>query len=112
MEEGWGNPFITIVNRSDKTVNFIINEQYPDSSVFNWGHTTLVGPNDQIDYTYYLSRKELFKKHPVMQVFAITWADCDLPNDTIIKYHLYKRYELTKQKLEKDNWTIVYPPEN
>lgn len=110
MEEGWGNPFITIVNRSDKSIEFIMGEHYPDT-VFQFGHSISVGPNDQRDYTYYLSRTKLFKKYPIMQVFAIDIENTTLAIDTIRKYHLYERYELTKKQLEENNWIVVYPKE-
>lgn len=109
-EEGWGNPFITIVNKSDKSVEFVMGEQYPDT-VFRFGHSVSVAPNSQRDYTYYLSRTKLFKKYPVMQVFAIPVENTSLPVDTIRKYYLYERYKLTKDQLEKDNWILVYPKE-
>lgn len=109
-EEGWGNPFITIENKSDKSTEFVMGEQYPDT-IFQFGHSISIAPNSQREYTYYLSRTKLFKKYPVMQVFAIEVENTSLAIDTIRKYHLYERYELTMEQLEKDNWTMVYPKE-
>ena len=108
--------FITFRNNSDDTLSLYINYDYPDTVLRKYLDVGCGLPNQETNVSAYADREHLLKNHRVVQIFVYKTKDVmafykthDL-NEPLGGNHLeLMRYELTKDWLEENNWTIEYP---
>lgn len=111
---GWN--IIDVVNNSDSAISIIISKEYPDTTFpkeFDDCQTwTDIGPHRTVELNYCVRRKHIFEKQRVLQAFIIKyglWYNVFKVDSIKQKDIVLKRYQFTKQELEKANWTIIYP---
>ncbi len=102
---------LTIINKSNKSIYMNWADSYPDTLLnCPWGVEIPV--NDK----YIISSgshgwEDIFKSMDVLQIFIVdaNFAKTT-PCDSIRKYNMIlKRYALTYNDLQNNNWTITYP---
>ena len=110
-----GNPFITFDNQSDKEVLLCYTFDYPDSTLyrdhFYPAHDNVSTPPHTKKVAYCEStRKEIFSMNSIVQIFVVDykqWSNYSIPDE--VRWSYLRRYELTREWLEKHNWTVTYP---
>ncbi len=102
---------ITIKNNSNSAIYVTMTTAYPDTLILcPWGFFEISqNSNFNIESTY--GWEEDFKGIETLQIFII---DANIakttPCDTIRKYNMIlKRYALTYNDLQNNNWSITYP---
>lgn len=103
---------ITVKNNSNSAIYVTMTDAYPDTLIrCPWGYIEISqNGNNYIESSQY-GWEEDFKGIEKLQLFII---DANMakntPCDTIRKYNMIlKRYALTYNDLQNNNWTINYP---
>ncbi len=115
---------IYVMNKSDKTIYSNYSRSYPDTSLVNTDMIRIddnkVVSNDSINIRASSSWGGCWEKNftseqplPMERVIIFVFDETiikTIPWDTIKAKKLYlKRYDLTLEDLQKNNWRITYP---
>jgi len=106
-----GDSTVTIVNNSDKLIDYYIDSSNELKVInpFEVPTVRLLKPYSKLKlHNWWL---EFFDREPVRHMYLFDRAVLDtVPWDTIRHHNMYlKRIRLTKQKLDSLNWTLTYP---
>ena len=113
--------FCSFMNNSDDTLVVAVATNYPDTILpyYDVGRKICL-PRQKTAIDLADSRKALFKKASVIQLFVYDKNDLDAfvtkyyPDVDSMGYYRYqhfelRRYELTRDWLEEHDWTVTYP---
>lgn len=105
-------PFVTIENKGESVIDVVVGFNYPDTSFQTVEPYFKVGvfPNQTGTIQLFESRKDTFKKYPVMQLFFIdpsypTEADT---YDQMVDVTITCR-QITYDQMVDADWTVTYP---
>lgn len=109
---------VTVCNESNDTIMAVISFNYPDTCVSNSDIKSIGGrllPNQTKTMTSYdYTLDELLPKNHIMQIFVFKDKYYSIFASKGSKYLqtrglMLKRYELSREELEKAGWRVLYP---
>ncbi|MGV8091904.1 MAG: hypothetical protein AB2L24_08580 [Mangrovibacterium sp.] len=103
-----------ILNNSNEALNFLVSYNYPDTIIPDtYDKVKSLNPNDKTPYDSKKKWEEVFYELPADTLSIFIFSRNTIINQEWEKilenYMVLKRYDLSIEDLEEQNWVVAYP---